>query len=158
MALSGLDVETAQYFSRSLGEKTQAAPRRTWQKKRFSLFATGSSSTVQEHSRWLMTPDEIRRIETDEMLVISGNRRPLRIKKTFYSASPSAASATPLGEALTLPIEFALPAPTRLLPPPPPLSPEKPEPQARVRSSRKDTLKFTTRKSPRAQATWIDKR
>ena len=42
MALSGLDVETAQYFSRSLGEKTQVSPRRTWQKKRFVAFCNAA--------------------------------------------------------------------------------------------------------------------
>lgn len=158
MALSGLDVETAQYFSRSLGEKTQASPRRTWQKKRFSLFATGSSSTIQEHSRWLMTPDEIRRIETNEVLVISGNRRPMRIEKTVYQGVSNTASTTPLGEALSLQIEFARPAAASVKPPPsaPLLPPDMPQARKKERPAKKE-LKFAARKSSRVQATWVDK-
>ena len=158
MALSGLDFETAQYISRSLGEKTQAAPRRTWQKKRFALFATGRSDSIQEHSRLLLTPDEVRRVGTDEMLVITGNLRPMRLTKTRYHAVPCTAPATPLGEARALPIEFTLPAPARAVRElPPPLPSEKPKRPARERPVRKEAMKFIARKSQRAQATWIDK-
>jgi type IV secretion system protein VirD4 len=159
MALSGLDVETAQYFSRSLGEKTQSSPRRTWQKRRFSLFATGTSDTVQEHSRSLMTPDEIRRLGTDEVLVITGNRRPMRIEKTDYAASPCAAVTTPLGEALTLPIEFATPSTAKSssfslpTPLPPEMSPERPKSMRPQQAA----LKFTARKSSHASRTWTNK-
>ncbi len=145
MALSGLDVETAQYFSRSLGEKTQVSPRRTWQKRRFSLFANGMSDTVQEHSRWLMTPDEVRRIRTDEILVLTGNRRPMKIEKTSYNEMPLAARATPLGEALTLPIEFAPPATAKERTPsfpPPPLFTE----GGKEKTPPKSTLQFSKRK------------
>ena len=157
MALSGLDVETAQYFSRSLGEKTQVSPRRTWQKKRWSLFAIGMSDTVQEHSRWLMTPDEVRRIGTGEMLILTGNRRPLRIEKTVYEATSSPAPITPLGEARAMPIEFATPAAAKSLPEPPPLPEEVTEAKTEIRSPKKTALKFTARKASRNPATWIDK-
>ncbi len=158
MALSGLDVETAQYFSRSLGEKTQSSPRRTWQKRRFALFATGTSDTMQQHSRLLMTPDEIRRIGTDEVLVITGNRRPMRIEKTGYTAAPRTAQTTPLGEALSLEIEFA-PSASSKPPPslPPPLPPERPEGPTKERPAKKGVMKFGTRKASRPQGTWIDK-
>ena len=160
MALSGLDVETAQYFSRSLGEKTQASPRRTWQKRRFSLFATATSDTVQEHSRFLMTPDEIRRLGNDELLVITGNRRPIRIAKTRYIASPFTAPTAPLGEALTLPISFAPPTPMKCSLPsssPPPLPPEIPPESPKSLRPKQAALKFTARKSPRASSPWTSK-
>ena len=152
MALSGLDVETAQYFSRSLGEETQTASRRTWQKKRWSLFASGTSDTVQEHSRWLMTPDEVRRIGTDELLLITGNRRPLKIEKTTYQVFPCAAQTSPLGTALFLPIEQSLPViPKKPPPSPPPF--ELPEVETRVK---RKPLKFATQKSSRVQRTLVD--
>ncbi len=160
MALSGLDVETAQYFSRSLGEKTQVSPRRTWQKKRWSLFANGMSDTVQEHSRWLMTPDEVRRIRIDEMLVLTGNRRPMKLQKTSYSEMPLTARATPLREALTLPIEFAPPAsltkPSLSSPPPLPLELSE-EAKRAEKPARKSPMKFSARKSSRFGATWVGK-
>ena len=160
MALSGLDVETAQYFSRSLGEKTQVSPRRTWQKKRWSLFATGMSDTMQEHSRWLMTPDEVRRIGTGELLILTGNRRPLRIEKTVYEAIACAAPTTPLGEARAVPIEFAVPTLTEPLPAPPPLPQEVAQAgsaRTEVRPPKRTALKFTARKATRNPTIWIDK-
>ena len=152
MALSGLDVETAQYFSRSLGEKTQTAPRRSWQKKRWSLFAGGMSDSVQEHSRWLLTPDEVRRLGTEEMLVITGNRRPLRIEKTIYDAAPCSARTTPLGEARTVPIAFT-PTMTKKAPSsPPPLPPDLPDAgRSREQTVKKGVMKFTPRKSARTR-------
>ena len=48
IALSGLDVETAEYFSRSLGQKTECVPRRTYQKRRFALLAMHTSDTLHE--------------------------------------------------------------------------------------------------------------
>lgn len=157
MALSGLDFETAQYVSRSLGEKTQAAPRRTWQKRRFALFARGVSDTVQEHSRWLMTPDEVRRIGEDEMLVLAGNRRPMRICKTFHEGIPCTAQTTPLGKARTMAIDFSVPpSSVKSLPPlPPPI--EKAQLQARKPPPRKVGLQFNSRKSSHAQITRVEK-
>jgi len=159
MALSGLDVETAQYFSRSLGEKTQASPRRTWQKRRFSLFSTGTSDTTQEHSRWLMTPDEIRRLGDRELLVITGNRRPMKIEKTRYTASLCSALTTPLGEALSLPIEFAPPVSLKssLPSPPPPFPPEMAPERPKPPRPKHATLKFAARKSPHASSTRTNK-
>ena len=153
MALSGLDVETAQYFSRSLGEKTQAAPRRTWQKRRWSLFANGTTDAVQEHSRLLMTPDEIRRIGANELLVITGNRRPMRIERTVHNASPSKAQTMPLGEAQTLPIVFAASAIGKS-PPPFPAAPEVP---IKKMSAKKVALKLSARKSSHIFRAWDQK-
>jgi len=103
---------------------------------------------VQEHSRWLMTPDEIRRLGAGELLVITGNRRPLRIEKTSYDAAPCSARTVPLGEARTVPIAFT-PPPTKKAPSPPPPLPPDPE-QKSARTVRKGVMKFTPRKSARA--------
>jgi len=107
IALSGLDVETAEYFSRAVGQKTQLIPRRTWQKKRFALFALSTSDTNQESPRALLTGDEVRRIGTNEALVITGNRKPLLVHKYRYTLSPQPCLASGLGPARTLPVASA---------------------------------------------------
>ena len=100
IALSGLDVETAHYLSRTLGEATVGVRRPSWSRKRFALFASSVSVSDQEHARSLMTPDEIRRIGEGQALVITGNRRPLLIDKYRYEASPKRVDGGGLGKAL----------------------------------------------------------
>ena len=132
IALHGLDVETAEYFSRAVGLKTQLIPRRTWQKKRFALFALSTSDTAQESPRALLTGDEVRRIGTNAALVITGNRKPLLVHKYRYTLSPQPSLASGLGPARTLlPVAFAAaeeaaipePATAGRPPLPPPLPP-----------------------------------
>ena len=96
VALSGLDVESAEYFSRALGE-------RTFRKRRLSLHSktpvslTGSyTSTKAEHARALLTPDEVRRIREDQAIVIVGNRRPMLLAKNYYSKPAFTAHTSPL--------------------------------------------------------------
>ncbi len=106
IALSGLDVETADYFSRTLGEETMQIPKRTWQKKRFALISMNTSDTTHEHARRLLTPDEVRRIGSDKAIVIVGNRRPMLLERIKYIDPPKTAKTTSLGPACTLPIEL----------------------------------------------------
>lgn len=106
IALGGLDVETADYFSRTLGEGTAIVPRRTWQKKRFALVSATTSDTTMEHARPLMTADEVRRIGSDKALVITGNRRPMLLERINYAKAPKMALASPLGPARSLSVEL----------------------------------------------------
>ena len=93
VALSGLDVESAEYFSRSLGEETASVGKTT---RHGTLNATYGHSR-DEHGRRLLTADEVRRIGADESLAIVGNRRPMRLEKTFYDANPQTAKTEALG-------------------------------------------------------------
>ena len=102
IALSGLDVETAEYFSRSLGQATRQTPRRTWQKKRFALIAGGVTDTIQDHARPLLTADEVRRIGSGQALAIIGNRRPVLLEKLIYVQTPTTATTTSLGPARSI--------------------------------------------------------
>jgi type IV secretory pathway TraG/TraD family ATPase VirD4 len=122
-------VETAEYFSRTVGQKTQLVPRRTWQKKRFALIATGTSDTTQEHARALLTADEVRRIGTDEALVITGNRKPLLVRKYRYTLPPQPGAASGLG-----------PARSTLLAAPPPAAPAATNEETPVEPARKPAL------------------
>jgi type IV secretion system protein VirD4 len=115
IALHGLDIETARYVSASLGDGTINADRTSTQR----LFGVLPSPIVtvsdQHHGRPLLTADEVRRIKTDEAIVITGNHRPMLLNKKYYSTEPNTKSATPtpLGQAL-----LSIPQPAQSLPPP----------------------------------------
>ena len=109
MALAGLDVETAEYFSRSLGPATVTDPRRSRTRPWLSVFPRTLHDTTQEHGRPLLTPDEVRRLPQDEMLVLTGNRLPMRVTKCRYDRAPRPATAPGLGEALAITLEQPAP-------------------------------------------------
>lgn len=90
IALSGLDVDTATYFSRSLGEASVSRRQVSWNRRRFALLASSSSVSHPEHARRLLTPDEVRRIGEKDALVITGNRRPFLLQKYWYHANAQA--------------------------------------------------------------------
>ena len=120
IALSGLDVETAEYFSRSLGQGTIARKIRSWQRRRFSLFASTMSDALQEQGRFLLTADEVRRLSDEQMLVVTGNRRAMLLSKTLYQVPASVTKTPTLGAAQTLHFQQQEAAPakqTKRLPP-----------------------------------------
>lgn len=94
IALSGLDYETAEYFSRSLGEMTAAKPKIT----RHGLLQATYSHATDRNARRLLTADEVRRIEHDSAIAIVGNHRPMMLGKIFYNEPPKAA------ETISLPV------------------------------------------------------
>jgi type IV secretion system protein VirD4 len=96
IALSGLDVDTAEYISRSLGETTTSVRKIT----RNGFLNPSYGTSKDEHSRRLLTADEVRRIGHDEAIVITSNLRPMRLKKLFYDEPATAAIAPRLGSAL----------------------------------------------------------
>lgn len=79
IALSGLDLESAEYISRSLGDKTESVGK--WSVSGV-LNPTYSHSNV-ENARRLLTSDEVRRIPSDKAIVVSGNRRAMLLTKTY---------------------------------------------------------------------------
>ena len=159
IALSGLDVETAEYFSRSLGQATRQTPRRTWQKRRLALIAGGVTDTVQDHARPLLTADEVRRIGSGEALAIIGNRRPVLLDKFVYTLAARSAKTTRLGAALSAPLPVTPkakstgPCPSVDRPPPP--LPQELEVLLPVK--RQGTRFSKKRKSGHGQVTWIAK-
>lgn len=105
IVLSGLDTDAAEYVSRTLGQATVVASRRAWHHPRWRLFGASVTDGPTEHPRPLLTGDEVRRLPADEMLVVTGNRPPLRLRKRVYDLAPCQAEAGCLGEAraITLP-------------------------------------------------------
>lgn len=124
VALSGLDVDTAEYVSRALGQATQVTRRRAWHRRGVVSAPHGSTQSFQEHGRPLLTADEVRRVQADQAIVLTGNRRPLLLEKLVYSQEAEEANAPRLGypRGLVLPLlrEVVLSEDLE----PPPLPPE----------------------------------
>jgi type IV secretion system protein VirD4 len=126
VALHGLDVDSAEYFSRALGEATRVTRKRARHRRWLNPHPASTTDSSGEHKRALLTADEVRRIGTDEAIVITGNRRPLLLPKFFYDAPPNPAATSPLGQAsAALPLSLAAPvAPHSPRAEPPPLPPD----------------------------------
>jgi type IV secretion system protein VirD4 len=102
IALHGLDVQTAEYVSRMLGDATVVVEREsTTHAGVFDTVASKSRSRT-EHRRPLLTPDEVMRIGENEAIIRTGNRRPMRLTKGYYDEQPRTASAGALGAARSL--------------------------------------------------------
>ena len=120
IALSGLDVKTATYISQSLGETTITSSRKARHRRWFLWTPTSATLSTNEHKRPLLTPDEVRRIQEDEAILIVGNRRPMLLPKSWYNQPENERECNSLHGAhgIDLPV---LPAKPRLreLPPVP---------------------------------------
>lgn len=82
IALHGLDYQTAEYISKSLGEQTISHSSRS-----FSVSLTGGSMGSHEakHRRPLLTPDEVMRIGENEAIARTSNKYPMRLYKGYYN-------------------------------------------------------------------------
>ena len=118
--LHGLDYASAEHVSRTLGDQTQVVDRKSVSRR--DLFEPQTVTSHQtEHGRRLLQANEIRQIGADQMIVISGNRRPLWLYKYHWDQEPCAASARALGEAHVT--KFSMPARKKKPELPPPLPP-----------------------------------
>jgi type IV secretion system protein VirD4 len=103
IALHGLDVQTAEYVSRMLGDSTIVVQRES---RSMPESALGGHSTLTEsrteHRRPLLTPDEVTRLSESEAIIRTGNRHPMRLAKSYYDEPPRTASAGSLGAARAL--------------------------------------------------------
>lgn len=112
IAMSSLAYDSAEMVSRELGDATIMIPRTSYTS---GGITSGSTTTfsVMDSKRRLLTPDEIRRLDEDKLLVISTNRRPLMLKRFDYTPSSKPAAIKALGaaraEAFT-PMESTKPA------------------------------------------------
>jgi type IV secretory pathway TraG/TraD family ATPase VirD4 len=66
------------------------------------------SYSEHQTARRLLTADEVRRLGQDELLIVSGNRKPVRTKRWCWERPSQPARATALGPARVQPV--ALPA------------------------------------------------
>jgi type IV secretion system protein VirD4 len=112
VALHGLDVLTAEYVSRMLGDATVAVNRRSHTTG--TSFHNGGTSVTHsrtEHRRPLLTPDEVMRLGEGEAPVRTSNRHPMRLPKMYYDEPPRTAQAGALGPARAVEITPQAPPP-----------------------------------------------
>ncbi len=102
IALHGLDVQTAKYVSRMLGDATVVVERESTTHAGVFDTVSSKSRSRTEHRRPLLTPDEVMRIGEDEAIIRTGNRRPMKLAKGYYDEPPRTASAGALGAAKLL--------------------------------------------------------
>jgi type IV secretory pathway TraG/TraD family ATPase VirD4 len=95
LALAGLDHTSAEEISRALGEGTALVTRTTRTPEGWLNIRVSYSD--HEVSRRLLTADEVRRLPSDELLMISANRCPLRLSRVTRDWTPYAAVTTELG-------------------------------------------------------------
>jgi type IV secretion system protein VirD4 len=91
VALHGLDYQTAEYVSKSLGEQTISHSSSS-----FNIGLTGGSfgSQAVKHRRPLLTPDEVMRIGENEAIARTSNKYPMRLYKGYYDQEPKTAKVT----------------------------------------------------------------
>lgn len=114
IALHGLDVNSAEYISKTLGDKTVVAERKTKNdagsllaKLSKGKFGGSTSYSTSEHKRPLLTPDEVNRISDDEAVVKIGNRKPFILPKKIYTEGSNTAKTSRLGAAQALNIQLS---------------------------------------------------
>lgn len=119
IALAGLANDSAELVSRELGDATIMIPRLSWTNGR------NPSSTFSrvDNKRRLLTADEVRRLETEDLLVISTNRRPLLLTRFHYAGAARSAETRTLGSERSQKFEVTREVVPEL-PPPLPLLPE----------------------------------
>ena len=108
IALHGLDVQTAEYVSRMLGDATVVVERESTTHAGLLDTVASKSRSRTEHRRPLLTPDEVMRIGENEAIIRTGNRHPMRLAKSYYDEPPRTASVGGLGVANALELTTAL--------------------------------------------------
>jgi type IV secretion system protein VirD4 len=87
IALHGLDYQTAEYISKSLGEKTVSHSSSSFN---FGLTGGSVGSHSAKHRRPLLTPDEVMRLKENEAIIRTSNKYPMKLFKGYYDEKPNA--------------------------------------------------------------------
>jgi type IV secretory pathway TraG/TraD family ATPase VirD4 len=133
LALAGLDHVSAEEISRAPGEGTAQVTRTTrtpaaWLHTRVSYSGHGVSRRV-------LTADAVRRLPSDELLMISANRCPLRLSRVTRDWTPYTAVTTELGPERGL--DLTEPNCIAGVPAGPPMLPDLPTPPVRPSRSKR---------------------
>jgi type IV secretion system protein VirD4 len=98
----GLDADSAEHISRALGEQTHVEQKRSSTKKAWAFFdMPNETKSEAKHARAVLTADEVRRIGNQEQLMITTNRRPVRMNGWWWTTEKCEATAGACGEVLT---------------------------------------------------------
>lgn len=98
IVLHGLDYDSANYISNSLGETTVVANRVTYNETEGLLRGFRRSFSTSEHKRQLLTADEVTRLADNRAIIRIGNRLPVVLPKIFYRELPKVAMVSRLGK------------------------------------------------------------
>ncbi len=98
IALAGLGFESAQEVSKALGQQTIKTASRSITPT--GLLQASRTNSFSEAARYLLTPDEVRQIDAREMIVVSTNRRPMRLRCWFEQRNPNPTPARALGQVI----------------------------------------------------------
>jgi type IV secretion system protein VirD4 len=103
--LHGLDAETNEKCSQSLGEYTFQEQVSSFS---FSDNKRSETKSISRNQRRLMTGDEIRRLDKNKFILVHSNRKPAILSKQYYNLPPKPAEAPEaLGAELTADFEQA---------------------------------------------------
>ncbi len=91
LLLAGLQGDTAEEFSKQLGPYTYVSNTTSFSESGgfFNKNVTKTTGT-KEHSRQLMTADELRRLGDNEIILLSTNLRPVRMRRLFFTRPATA--------------------------------------------------------------------
>jgi type IV secretion system protein VirD4 len=98
IALAGLGFESAREVSQALGQQTITT--QSMSRTPTGLISSSVTHSQSEAARDLLTPDEVRQINTREMIVICTNRRPMWLNCWFEQRNPNPAPASALGQVI----------------------------------------------------------
>ena len=87
--LGGNSLKTAEHFSKALGEKTIIRDSISTSRDKDDV-KSGKSYSDQVMARPLMTPDEVRRLDPDNALILVKGIKPIQAKKYYYFLKPIA--------------------------------------------------------------------
>ena len=77
-------IKTCEYFSKSLGQKTIKFKSKSVNKDKDEREKQGVSISEQRQGRELMTVDELKRLPSDEEILIVRGLKPIRAQKAWY--------------------------------------------------------------------------
>ncbi len=105
IVLSGLDFQSADYLSKTLG-KTTISEVSVSKSKQGGIFGKEQTSEqVVKTARDLMTPDEVRRLGEYDQIIIIANKLPILSSRFWFTNDGKSAKPHKLGEALTVHIQ-----------------------------------------------------
>jgi type IV secretion system protein VirD4 len=86
LLLAGMQGKTVEIFAGQLGNYTHVSNTESFSESGgFFNKKVTKSTGVDKHARPLMTPDELRRLGDEEIILISTNLRPVRMKRLFFT-------------------------------------------------------------------------
>ena len=82
--LGSQSIKTCEYISKSLGQKTIKIESKSKNRDKDNLTTQGISLSEQRQGRELMTIDELKRLPSDDEIILVRGLKPIKAKKAWY--------------------------------------------------------------------------